>query len=106
VGSFLERLDYANGLVFQYGWISIQSRQDAMQRLSDHAVSGTFFGTKLSSTFSGGDGHGEAFFFKRYALNGFPSVPAPRIKNPFSPTHFANGLSLLATALRGGKAPR
>lgn len=102
IGPFLERLDYHNGLVFKHGWLSIQTRQGARQRLEDTSVQYQ----NVSSTFSGASGNGEAFLFTREALSGFPAVPPPRIKDPFSLAHVANALSLLATAFRGGKPPR
>lgn len=102
VGSFLERLDYARGLVFDHGWISIKAQQDVKQRL------GNSVGTSgdIVANWSGGKGSGSAMVFTREALSSFPSPPPPRLKDPFSLTHVANGLALLATAFRGGKLPR
>lgn len=102
VGSFLERLDYTRGLYFKHGWVSIRATQDVRQRLE--ATHGTNGG--VTADWSGGNGFGSGTVFRRYALTAFPSVPPPRIQNPFSLTHVANGLSLLATAFRGGKIPR
>ncbi len=102
VGSFLERLDFSRGLSFAYGWISIKTEQDVVQRLEDHSK--TY--SNISSTFSGANGQGKARLFTREALSSFPPVPPPRLKDPFSLTHAANALALLATAFRGGKIPR
>lgn len=42
------------------------------------------------------------FQFDRYVLTGFPSPALPAFKNPCSPTHVANALSLLVGELMGG----
>lgn len=102
IGSFLERLDYSRGLVFKYGWVSIKSSQAVSQRLSKSQASGN----GNTASWQGGTASGESMVLTREALGSFPTVPPPRLKDPFSLTHVANGLSLLATAFRGGKIPR
>lgn len=103
IGPYLERLDYSQGLVFKHGWVTVHSRQGVKQRLEDSVVEYQGFHTLMCS---GAEGSGEAFVMVRDALGSFPPVPPPRLKDPFSPTHVANALSLLATAFRGGKTPR
>ncbi len=102
VGSFLERLDYANGLVFRHGWLSMKASQDVRQRLE----SSVGVGGGNTANWSGGTASGTSMVMTREVLSSFPSVPPPRLKDPFSLTHVANALSLLATAFRGGKIPR
>jgi hypothetical protein len=36
----------------------------------------------------------------------WPAVHPPQFKDPFSPTHVANALSLLASAFSGGRSVR
>jgi hypothetical protein len=108
IGPYLERLDYTNGIEFAYGWISTHQRTKAIAELTDRDRDfdyGPPFGMSQNS-WSGGSGGGEAFVMTRGVLTGFPSVPPPRVKDPFSLTHVANGLSLLATAISGKKVPR
>jgi len=102
IGSFLERLDYTNGLVFRSGWWSYHAKQKVRQRVKTSQVTSG----NITASWSGGSGQGEAFVMARSAISDFPSVPTPRFKDPFSLTHVANALSLLATAFRGGKIPR
>jgi hypothetical protein len=102
IGSFLENLDYHRGLSFSHGYITIVSSQEVKMRIdSGHAVSGS-----IVADWFGGDSSGRAYVMTREALSSFPPPPPPQFKDPFSLTHVANGLSLLATAFRGGKTPR
>lgn len=96
IGSFLERLDYSRGLIFKHGWLSFHARQDARLEVEDSHVE---YGN-ITASYSNAKGQGEAFLFAREALTGFPAVPPPRFKDPFSLTHVANALSLLTTAFR------
>jgi hypothetical protein len=96
IGSFLERLDYTRGLFFKHGWLSWQARQSVERRVKTNTVTSG----GITATWTGGNGNGEAFVFAREALTTFPSVPPPAFKDPFSLTHVANALSLLATAFR------
>lgn len=99
VGSYLERQHYDYGLTLRHGYISMHVRQRVEQKLVDS----TRKSGNISATFSGANGEGEAFLMTREALTSFPSPPPPSLKNPFSLTHVANGLSLLATAFKGIK---
>lgn len=94
VGSYLERLDYSRGLVFVHGHLSYHVRANVTMRLENATKQSGFW----TLNWSGGQGNADAFIFVREALGSFPSVPPPRVKDPFSLTHVANGLSLLATA--------
>jgi hypothetical protein len=99
IGNYLDALDYARGLVFKHGWLSIKSSQSATSRVTDNHVHRSYpSGITQDDNWSGGDGQGEAMVFTRSALGSFPSPPLPRLKDPFSSTHVANALSLLATA--------
>jgi hypothetical protein len=94
VGSFLERMDYSRGLVFKYGWLSIKLEQRIRSRITDP----NSINPAINAHWTGGDGSGTAMVFTREALGSFPTPPPPRFKDPFSLTHVANALSLLATA--------
>lgn len=94
IGQFLSSLDYAIGLVFIDGYYSIKQEQSWQSQLS--RTTGTQPG--YVANWSGGTGSGKAMFFYREVMDGFPFPPLPAIKNPFSPTHMANGLALLSEA--------
>lgn len=97
IGSFLERLDYSRGLEYKHGCASLKFECDYKQRIKDgHGVSGS-----IVADWSGGHGDGYRMHFKRLPFGSFPAVPTPRLKDPFSLTHVANALSLLATAFKG-----
>jgi hypothetical protein len=95
VGSFLERLTYSSGLTFQRGWISIRAEQKFRSRITKSTGE---VGGDQHTFWTGGSGDGEGWLFTREALSNFPAVGPPRLKDPFSLTHVANALSLLATA--------
>jgi len=96
VGTFLEALDYSLGLRMLSGWLSYTARREATAELGN--TTKTDVGPGWDGRWSGGSGHASAFLFVREALTEFPGPPIPRLKDPFSLTHVANGLSLLATA--------
>lgn len=94
IGPYLESLDYARGLEFDRGWYSAKKTMEASARLikTSRTVGG------ISANWSGGSGSGSEMSFTREAFTSFPDVPPPRFKSPFSLTHVANAVSLLATA--------
>lgn len=94
IGSYLESLDYARGLEFDRGWVSIKAKVELAAYLSDSLVSSGGY----TLNWSGGRSSAKYFRFERFILGGFPSPPVPHLKNPFSSTHVANALSLLAAA--------
>lgn len=57
-------------------------------------------GKNILTKFSG---HYRTFHLKRYVINELPLVIRPRLKNPISLGHMANGLSLLTTVFSGTK---
>lgn len=57
-------------------------------------------GTDIRTKFSG---HYRTFHLRRYVINELPLVIRPRLKNPISLGHMANGLSLLTTVFSGSK---
>jgi hypothetical protein len=94
IGTFLENLDYARGLVFKRGYMSVKLKQRFSSRLTDsHSADPGY-----SATWTGGVGSGSAMVFTRAALSSWPYPPTPRFKDPFSLTHVANALSLLSQA--------
>jgi hypothetical protein len=97
IGQFLSSLDYALGLEFRYGWMTVQHRQSWNSRLT--RTHGTQFG--FEADWSGGTGNGKGFYMHREALHSFPFPPLPVLKDPFSPIHMANGLALLSEAFGG-----
>jgi hypothetical protein len=98
IGPFLESLDYARGLSFKHGSISI--KQSQVLRRSMVNSSNSVGGGRETYSWSGGTGNGTAMVFQREALNDFPGLNLPSFKDPVSLTHVANALSLLATAFR------
>lgn len=98
IGNYLSSLDYTTGLEFKYGYISYKHQDEVTLSLADSHGQLDYGGGVANASWSGGSGHGTAFVFERNALSGFPSPPIPRLKDPFSPIHMANGLSLLAVA--------
>lgn len=94
IGPFLESLTYSQGLTFVRGWISLKSEDTCTVSLRTPTLSYDGW----NRHWSGGGGRGSAMVFTREALSAWPALSAPRFKDPFSPTHVANGLSLLATA--------
>lgn len=95
VGQYLNNLDYATGLDFHRGWESMKI---------EVAWNGTPTNTNRqppgfsSGGWSGGSWSGNVQYYQRLPVGSFPLPPLPHLKDPFSPTHVANGLSLLATA--------
>jgi len=94
VGTFLNNLDYASGLVFEYGWMSTKRTNS----VSWHIGNGTRISGSTIQVFTGGSRTSSGNDFVREALNSFPDVSFPSFKNPLSLDHVANALSLLATA--------
>ena len=97
VGNFLESLDATAGCSFlggtqTFGWRYKQTaRGTGRQNVGIHG--------DITCTGSG-VGYYNGFEAERKALTGFPSIPLPQLKNPFSLTHMFNALSLLQLAFR------
>jgi len=94
IGSFIQNLDYTNGIEFDHGWTNYLSKDSVRGEIVNYSLH--IFGQ--TRQWSGGESSGEATVFVRSALGSFPSVPIPRLKNPFSPTHMSEALSLMASA--------
>jgi hypothetical protein len=102
VGPFLENSNAEDGLSFSRGWIS--QKISASWRASLAFSSYSNPGTGWSGTIGGGSHEAVIFSYRRTALTGFPVASWPSFKDPFSSTHVANALSLLATAF--GRGPK
>lgn len=96
VGNFLERCNASDGLTFSRGYIA--QKWSMNWRASLHGSPHTSDGWSGTAT---GANHTASFFdYEREALSWFPRPAWPSFKDPFSLTHVANALSLLATAFR------
>jgi len=95
IGPYLSSLDYAVGLSFVKGSRTFHHRQTWNSRLT--RTKGTMPGG-YSADWSGGTGSGSGFLMRREVYPNFPFPPLPQIKDPFSPVHMANGISLLVGA--------
>jgi hypothetical protein len=96
IGQFISSLDYTLGLFFKYGYRTYKSNATVTSRVqTSHVVSGD-----ITANWSGGSGKGDIMVLQRQRYEAFPCPPPPVLKNPFSPTHMANGLSLLVNAFR------
>jgi hypothetical protein len=96
IGPWLSNLDYTNGLSFDHGWINYKANDEVKGELVNYSsvVDG------WTRNWTNGNSSGTAMVFHRDALGDFPSPPLPRLKNPFSPIHVSEALSLLAGAFR------
>ena len=94
VGNYLSSLDFETGLSFQRGWIAI--KQTTPWHLGMHAqkLKDSSFETDYSAASCSWDGTE----YTREVLSATPLPSPPSFKDPFSLTHMANALSLLATA--------
>jgi hypothetical protein len=109
VGTFLQNCDFASGLGFRQGYYSTK----VTGKFGVRAVNLSKPPPGVGSTgqhWTGGYGGctltGKFEAFKRDPIFSWPAVSPPRLKDPFSPTHVANALSLLATAVSGGRKVR
>ena len=98
IGNFIGALDYSLGLSFEGGCKTFRHTQKWRSRIT--RSTGTMAGG-YTAHWSGGSGQGEGFLMDREVYNSFPLPPLPSFKDPFSPTHMANGLSLLSQAFSG-----
>lgn len=94
VGTYLNNLDYHLGLSFRRGWMVVKLENEIELKL----VSGKRVTGSVTQNFSGGSHRETGRNYHRTVITAFPATPPPQLKNPFSLTHVANGLSLLATA--------
>lgn len=96
IGTMLSNLDATYGCSFVRGTHSLV--QVNVQEETYTSV------VKGSSVYSG-SGYAsrktKIVLYQRTLLAGFPSVSAPRVKNPFSTTHAANALAFLSQAFLG-----
>lgn len=92
VGDYLHSLDATNGLTFVKGTSSFRW-YETVTRIG----TGTTRTGPLGTWTYTGAGKGSRLLLRlgRTPINGFPTPPAPKIKNPFSDQHVANGLALL-----------
>jgi hypothetical protein len=98
VGNYLSQLDYSSGLIFESGWENMKIELSwSVAPVNVNRWPSGF----TSGGWTGGKWQAEVKYFQRLPTNGFPSPQTPRLKDPFSPTHVANALSLLATAFSG-----
>ncbi|DAD51765.1 TPA_asm: maturation protein [ssRNA phage Zoerhiza.1_35] len=98
VGNYLSNLDYQAGLSFKSGWMAVKARLDWTGEPYNTNTHPPGF---ASGGWSGGSVKAVVDYYGRNPGVGFPSPSFPRLKDPFSPTHVANALSLLATAFSG-----
>lgn len=97
VGKYLSSINYTDGLTFKGGY--------TMQYTENNWACATKLwistgGGITTTTFPGNTHSSKNVFLSRRHLNQPPSVSLPRIKNPLSLTHMANGLALLSKAFR------
>lgn len=96
VGTFLNNLDFDNGIEFSRGYMSHKTK--ASWRLK--MVSGTYGTSDNNQTWSGGSYSADAPAFERDVLGSFPSLTVPQWRNPLSLQHVENALALLRTAFQ------
>lgn len=89
IGNWLSSLDATLGWEFRAGSCSILRREK--RKVTAAPPSGTYLGGKFSGSF-------KAVTLDRTVYSSSPLPSPPRLKNPLSLGHMANGLSLLATA--------
>lgn len=99
VGNYLNNLDYSAGLRFLGGWFAYKRQINWTVKCNggSHSFGGA------TQTWSGGNINMSVDVVHRSGFSEWPSVPLPHFKDPFSPTHAANGLALLATAFQRGR---
>lgn len=94
VGNYLSRLDAFLGVTFVRGTQS--TLRDSYLKRSYYAKE-----PPVGYDFQWSVGGEDSWHYTDYVrtmLSAFPSVPLPRLKNPVSPKHIANAISLLAQA--------
>ena len=101
VGDFLDQCNATDGFQFLSGYIVQKVTVNWNGRLARHSFTDP---SGWVTSASGGDSSASSVTYKRTALSGFPRARWPDFKDPFSSTHVANALSLLATAF--GRGPR
>jgi hypothetical protein len=94
VGTFLNNLDFDLGIGFSRGYVTYKSKGTDIVK----PKAGTYVGSGLTQTWSGGLLHGEVEYFQREPLSYFPPIQYPQFKNPISLTHAFNALALMRTA--------
>lgn len=99
VGNYLNNLDYSAGFRFLGGWFAYKRSVTWAVKCNGGSLSDGY----LTIDWSGGSIDIKADAVHREVFTDWPSVPLPHFKDPFSPTHAANGLALLATAFQRGR---
>lgn len=109
IGSYLDQLSADHGWTFYDGGYSYLVKEwksfewdhptGPFVQTYDWPYSGR---TQTSSTQDNASGNSYFWRFERSHLSGFPAARLPRLKNPFSPAHFANALALLGQIFSGG----
>lgn len=95
VGNYLSQLDYSVGLGFERGWENM--KVELAWKVTPENTA-RYPGGFTSGSWTGGSWGADVQYFQRLPVGAFPSPQAPHLKDPFSSTHVANALSLLATA--------
>lgn len=100
VGAYLQRMTYDTGLVFRRGWYSRKTTASFRLEYPGANVNiNVGGGNILNRTVSPGVyARGAQRAYERKVYNSMPIPRPPTFKNPFSLTHMANALSLLATS--------
>lgn len=94
IGNFISTLDATLGLKFVMGTVT---------ESEDHYQTKEWIYLKPPTWAirSGVEYQSRKYFkVRRSRLSGFPSSQLPNIKDPFSPTHFANAIALFITSMR------
>jgi hypothetical protein len=95
IGTMLSNLDATYGCVFVRGSHSLV-QVNIQEEVYTSVLSGQLYN---------GDGYAsrktKIVVYQRNLLNSFPTVSAPRVKNPFSTKHAANALAFLSQAFLG-----
>lgn len=97
VGNYLQHLNYTDGLTFVRGYTVQHSVNRWSHRNRGFSSTG---GGQTTQWYATNFSNSENLLFHRVALTGPLAVSLPKIKNPLSTTHLANGLALLVSAFR------
>lgn len=96
VGAFLSRVNFDSGLVFKTGFLLTKVEDYWDWKFGD---GGRRVYGNVDCKYSGGGTRCSVMHYVRNGLTGFPPIPLPSFKDPFSYAHMANALALMATSM-------
>jgi hypothetical protein len=105
VGDWLSSLDATSYMTLKGGSYSLRKELVVIgsPRETHDPLTSPYYRTRPTST--GPTAHYRRMTLDREVFTSWPIAAAPRFKDPFSSLHVANALSLLASALKGGRPP-